>query len=202
MGSAQHARRLAASGADIGPMLDAIVDQSERAAGVVRSLRGFIHKRPPELAPVSLEDVVADALRLLRQELGARGVVVDVDDRRGRRVPVRGDAVQLQQVLVNLLLNAADAMQALPPGQRPVRLLLDEAPDGRVRLHVADVGHGMPPDVAARVFDPFFTTKADGLGLGLSLSRTIVEAHGGRLSVAHAPGQPTTFTVDLPVESP
>lgn len=183
MGSAQRAQRLADAPGDrdLSPVLDAIVDQAERAANVIHSLRAFVVKRTPEADLVAIEAVVTDTLRLLAQELRARGIAVHFRDERSRRDPVQGTAVQLQQVLVNLLLNAAEAMGDCPPEQREVLIrVADDVPDA-VHLWVADRGPGIPPQDLPNLFEPFFTTRASGLGLGLSLSRSIVEAHAGRL---------------------
>jgi signal transduction histidine kinase len=112
---------------------------------------------------------------------------------------VRGDRVHLQQVLLNLLLNAIDAMADTPPAER--RIVVRTARDGdrSVRVSISDRGHGVPQDKLARIFDAFVTTKEHGLGLGLALARSIVEAHGGRIEAANNPGGGATFAFVLPV---
>jgi signal transduction histidine kinase len=200
VGSAQTARHLL-NGQDqegLGALLDTIVAQSDRAADVIRALRAFVSKQPraTELVPVS--GIVADTLRLLHPELRSREVTVEVVDEPGEPCRVRGDVVQLQQVLVNLVLNAASAMSHLPPEKRRVALLLRREGD-QVQVSVADSGTGLSPELLARVFEPFFTTKPHGLGLGLSLSRSIVEAHSGRLWAESSEGWGSTFHLLLPV---
>jgi len=204
MGNAQQARHLADSSGDenLRLTLDAVVDQSERAADVIRSLRAFVLKQQQWDADVPPDAVVADTLRLLRQELGGRSVAVEIRDERTRRGGVQGSAVQLQQVLANLLLNAADAMAEQPADRRRATIVLrDEGPDA-VRLSVADTGPGIPAEMLAEVFQPFFTTKPGGLGLGLSLSRSIVEAHAGRLFAEAPPEGGSVFHIVLPLAQP
>jgi signal transduction histidine kinase/ligand-binding sensor domain-containing protein len=201
MGSAQQARHFAerGDGEHLRQMLDAIEDQSERAAEVIRALRAFVLKQPAWSDDVSLRAVVADTIRLLRQELQGRGAAVAVDDRRAADAPVQGDAIQLQQVLVNLLLNAADAVADAPPDRRRLAVRLQDEPPGRVRVSVSDSGPDVPEEVFVRLFEPFFSTKSDGLGLGLSLSRSIVEAHGGRLWAERAAEGGSVFQLELPL---
>jgi len=111
--------------------------------------------------------------------------------------PVRGDRVLLEQVLLNLLSNSLQAMQqGTPPGRRVVEVEA-ELREGRVHIRIADRGPGIDAALAEQVFAPFFTTKAGGLGLGLNICRTIVEAHRGRLSFADRPGGGTVFTLEL-----
>jgi signal transduction histidine kinase/ligand-binding sensor domain-containing protein len=204
MGSAQQARRLAAMGEQeqLRPTLDAIVDQSERAADVIRSLRAFVLKQQSWDPHVALEDVVADTVRLLRQELSGRSVAVEFHDQRGKRHGVRGSAVQLQQVLANLLLNAADAMAELPPARRRATIRLWNEDASSVRLSVEDTGPGIPPEVLPQLFESFFTTKPGGLGLGLSLSRSIIESHAGRLWAECPPEGGSVFHIVLPLADP
>lgn len=204
MGNAQRARHLARrpGGDGLEPALEAIVDQTDRAAAVLRSLRAFVTKHPFEHESVAVERVVADSLRLLGDELARRGVSTGTSDSRKAPAAVRGNPVQLQQVLVNLLLNAADAMEPNRPSERVVTVDLADAPPNGVTLSVADRGPGISPSAAARVFEPFYTTKPNGLGLGLSLTRSIVEAHAGRIWIETPSEGGTVFRVYLPLVSP
>jgi signal transduction histidine kinase len=115
--------------------------------------------------------------------------------------PVLGDAVQLQQVLVNLLINGTDAMESVPPGRRLLRVRTagGSKRDCRIHLDVTDAGPGLDLDAKKRLFEPFFTTKPSGLGMGLAICRSIVEAHGGRIQLLEQAGPGTTLRVWLPV---
>ncbi len=201
VGSAQTARHLLhGEGHEaLRELLDAIVTQSDRAAGVIRSLRAFVLKQRSADELLSPDAVVADTLQLMRQELAVRGVTTRVVNELRPGARVRGDAVQLQQVVVNLLLNAADAMSGLPGSKRRVTVLVRSDDAETVRISVFDAGKGLEPDALARVFEPFFTTKPGGLGLGLSLSHSIIEAHSGRLWAESAPGKGSAFHIHLPV---
>jgi signal transduction histidine kinase len=141
-------------------------------------------------------ELVGGTLRLLHSELGTRSVEVrTVLDGAAR---LRGDAAQLQQVLINLVLNAAEALHDLPTERRTLTIATARSPSGDVLISVHDEGPGIPPEQLSRLFEPFHTTKEAGLGLGLSLSRSIVEAHGGELVVESEPGRGTTFVARLP----
>ncbi|MFZ3042561.1 MAG: PhnD/SsuA/transferrin family substrate-binding protein [Thiobacillus sp.] len=176
-----------------------IAAQAERAGGIVRRIRAFARKRAAVRERRLLADMVREAAALFRGMLpGAPRI--DIADRLPPGTAVEADAVQVEQVLLNLLKNAADAMQELPPDARAIDVTL--AREGRVyRIAIRDHGAGLAPASAQHLFEPFFTTKPDGMGLGLSICKTIVEAHGGRLwaeANAGAPGM--TFIFTLPAD--
>lgn len=172
-----------------------ISGQAERAAGIVKRIRAFVRKQKPEPARLDLNEVVREALDLFRGIAARRGVAVET--RLADRPPqVLADRIQLEQVLLNLLQNAVDAMA----GAESRRLTVSStAEGGLVEIGVADTGPGLNAETHGRLFEPFFTTKPDGLGLGLSLSRSIVEAHGGRLQAEDAPGGGAIFRFTLPI---
>jgi signal transduction histidine kinase/ligand-binding sensor domain-containing protein len=198
MTNAEAARTIVQLGAqeELPPVLDEIVEQAARAAGVVRSLRNFVRKQAPRLVDFDAEVLVGDTLRLLQPELASREVAVRT--RHEGVAWMRGDPVQLQQVLMNLLLNAADAVRDLPSDRRTITLSTARAPSGDVLLSVQDEGPGISAEQFPRLFEPFHTTKQTGLGLGLSLSRSIVESHAGELTTAPSTGRGATFVVRLP----
>lgn len=176
-----------------------IAAQAERAGGIVHRIRAFARKRAAVRERRPLADMVRGAAALFDSMLpGAPRI--DVADRLPPGSLVDADAVQVEQVLLNLLKNAADAMQGLPPGDPAIEVTLER--EGRnYRIAIRDHGAGLAPASAQRLFEPFFTTKPDGMGLGLSICKTIVEAHGGRLwaeANADAPG--TTFIFTLPAD--
>jgi PAS domain S-box-containing protein len=180
--------------------LDETVVQAQRSAEIVRRIRGFVRQRTVGTEDCSVAALAGNALALLQGEMRMRRA------RAVLRIPpglpeVRGDRVLLEQVLLNLLSNSLQAMQAVPPEQRLVEI---EAGlnEGHMHIRVADRGPGIDAAVADQVFAPFFTTKTGGLGLGLNICRTIVEAHRGRLSFADRPGGGTVFTLELEISSP
>jgi two-component system NtrC family sensor kinase len=167
--------------------------EGQKIARLIQDLLGFARPRPPEARPLDLAVLADDTLRLLEPEL-ARAQVRVVREGPPRGLPVRGDLQQLQQVLLNLLKNAIEALTGTPDATITVRC---RRAAGTVSVEVEDNGPGIPPALASRIFDPFFTTKPRGTGLGLSVSYAIVQAHGGELSVKSAPGAGTTFTLQL-----
>jgi signal transduction histidine kinase len=155
-----------------------------------------------KLERVDVNNMISLAIELARTQKEFNGVEWDVQ--LDATVPqLRADPVQVQQVLLNLLLNAADAMQEKPLGLKrlEVRCRWDEGTQ-RVVVRVSDTGVGILPEVLPRIFDPQFTTKASGHGFGLSTSYTIVSNHGGKIIAESVPGEGATFTVSLPLEGP
>ncbi len=176
--------------AEVRAILDDIVAENRRADEVIRRLRTLLRKGEAHHETLDLREVVDDALRLLRRDLRERGIEVEVGV--GPELPpVRGDRIQLQQVLINLLMNACDAMASTPRERRRLRITADRAvpsgTPGTIRISVADSGPGLTTEDLERLFTPFFTTKANGLGLGLSVCRTILAAHDGAIWVTNAP---------------
>ncbi|MCE1244183.1 MAG: ATP-binding protein [Oryzomicrobium sp.] len=160
-----------------------IAAQAERAAAIMQRIRAFSRKRAAVREPRAPGEVAGEAVALLTGMM-ANAPAIEVDDRLPADATVDMDPLQIQQVLVNLLKNAADATQGLPPGRRTVTLRLapdPERPEDKVRIAVIDRGPGLPDGLSERLFEPFFTTKPDGLGLGLAICHSIIEAHGGRL---------------------
>lgn len=181
-------------------ILSDIAQQGQRASDVIRRLRAFLRKHPVERRRLDLNEIVRETLPLVRRELEDHRVRVELD--LAAALPaVEGDPVELQQVLVNLVKNACEALSdaghAAREGERRVRIHT-RAAAGRVRLEVEDSGPGIDATVAARLFQPFTTTKKSGMGLGLAICRSIVEAHDGRLGVAPAPSGGALFHVELP----
>ncbi len=176
--------------------LERISADGERASAVIDRVRRFVKRQEPCREPIDVNEAIRGVVALMRDELERAGVahVVRLADNLS---PVLGDRVLLQQVILNLILNAIDAMSGIEDRARVLRIesRLDDAVE--VRVQVRDTGKGLPPD--ARLFEAFYTTKEGGLGMGLSISRSIVEAHGGRM---HArPNEPhgATFEFSLPV---
>lgn len=171
------------------------VNQTRRAAAILERLRAFVGRQELELGPVAVNQVVINALTLLSSKLTEAGVRVSL--RTEPCPPVRADALQLEQVMVNLVRNAAEAMQDVAPGSRLLQVNTHFLAE-RVHVSVIDSGPGLPPALQRQLFTRFFTTKTDGMGLGLSISRTIVEAAGGELSASNVPGAGACFRFSLP----
>lgn len=180
--------------------LDETMAQAQRSAEIVRRIRGFVRQRTVGTEDCAVSALVTNALALLKGEMRQRQARAEVRVQPGLP-PVRGDRVLLEQVLLNLLSNSLQAMQATPPEQRVVEVEAERL-GARVHIRVADRGAGIDDALAEQVFAPFFTTKPGGLGLGLNICRTIVEAHRGRLSFADRPGGGTVFTLELEIPSP
>lgn len=168
---------------------------NRRAGEVLERVRALLKKEATEFGPVEIGPSVGDAVRLVRGTAERRGIRIVVQP--GDIPPIRGDRVQVQQVLLNLLLNACDAVAENAPELRRV-YLRTEAEAQHVAVHVEDHGPGLEDHELERIFDPFYTTKTDGLGLGLSISRAIVAAHQGSLHASRNPERGMTFSVKLP----
>ncbi|MET0549773.1 MAG: ATP-binding protein, partial [Xanthomonas sp.] len=172
----------------------------ERMNGMLQSMLNLGAVESLSLADVDLNDIVFEALRFVSDECQRGGIAVEASfDPR----PLRGrfDATRVMQVIHNLLLNAIEAMAATPPAQRTLRIVTEREDARSVRLSVADSGEGLSAQAQAHLFDAFWTTKQGGIGIGLSISRSIVEAGGGRIWAE--PGRPrgAVFCVCLPTAS-
>jgi two-component system NtrC family sensor kinase len=172
---------------------------AERCARIVRTFLGMARQQPPERGPVAIDEVVAAALDMAAYAMRTSGVEV-VLDQRGDLPLILADADQLHQVLLNLLINAQQALQEQPPPRRVDLRTRFDAAANRIRITVADNGPGIPAPLRARVFEPYFTTKPTGIGtgVGLAVSLGIVEAHGGELTVQCPPEGGAVFDIALP----
>ena len=181
--------------------LSAIRQDGMRAGEVIRGLRALARKSGPQLTKLDIDDVISEVLALARGELRRHDVVLRTE-LAAEGKSVMGDRVQLQQVLLNLIMNGVEAMRGVTERGRELTVSSTLAEPGSVLVAVEDAGIGLDPAVAERMFQPFFTTKPDGLGMGLAISRSIIEAHGGRLWVSpRAPhGADVRFTVPFRLE--
>jgi PAS domain S-box-containing protein len=185
--------------AELQAILADIRGDDHRAGEVIDRLRAFLKRREIERHPVDFGSLASETITLVRPDAERRGVRLGLQAGAPLR-PVLGDRVQLQQVLLNLLLNAMDAVEGKPRGERRVSVRI-RSMDAVIEVSVEDNGPGIPADAIQRVFEPFYTSKPHGLGMGLSIARGIVETHGGRLRVENSPDGGATFTFTLPAGS-
>ncbi|MGA7526394.1 MAG: PAS domain-containing protein [Pseudolabrys sp.] len=178
--------------------INSAVNAADRASEVITRIRALLRNDKPEYLAVDINSVIRDVLRLTDSTLQGRNVLVRI------RLPadlpqVRGDRIGLQQVIMNLITNGSDAMSSITDRSRILRIESQIEASGSVLVAVADVGTGFNPGIADRIFDPLFTTKSNGMGLGLSICRSIIEAHGGRLWAS--PGSPhgAVFQFTMPI---
>ncbi|MEI8039847.1 MAG: ATP-binding protein [Verrucomicrobiota bacterium] len=185
---------------EISDILKAIQADDERAARVIEGMRTLIKRQELQLHPVNLAALIPEVIALVRLDAQTRNVALHWEVAPALPM-VNGDAVHLQQVLLNLLLNALDAIASANPPERTVQVRVARRPPDRVRVEVIDSGPGFPSGIAADLFTPFFTTKPSGIGLGLAISRQIIEAHAGQVGAANNAAGGATFWFELPAPS-
>lgn len=181
-----------------GQCLDRIITDSKRGGDIISRIRDLARKTPAEREDLGINEVVLEVIGLTRSEMSDRGVLVRTNLTEGLPC-ILSDRVQLQQVILNLIMNAIEAMDEVAEGSRELLISTGNAEAGGVLLTVTDTGPGLSPASPARIFEAFYTTKPSGLGMGLSICRSIVETHGGRLWAT--PNQPrgAVFRMMLPV---
>jgi PAS domain S-box-containing protein len=193
-------RMLASGHMDLGELREAlgdISDDGQRASAVIARIRGFFQKTAAQRAPVDVNDLIREVAGLLRSEMARRGVTVKLE--LARAVPaVLGDRVQLEQVILNLMGNAADAMDHVTRDLHELVLSSGVDETGNVAVAVKDAGAGIEANNRERIFEAFFTTKPGGTGMGLSICKTIVQAHGGRIGAGANSDWGTTVEFTLP----
>jgi C4-dicarboxylate-specific signal transduction histidine kinase len=183
---------------EVRQILGDIIRDDRRASDVVRKIRALVKKENLRREPLDLNVVIQDVVDLVKGEFLLQGMSIATD-----LVPalalIHGDGIQLQQVILNLILNGAAAMRNSASGQRRI-IVRTEMPDSRtVKALVTDYGTGIDEHHIDRLFEPFFTTKPEGLGMGLSISQTIIKAHGGTMEAWNNPQGGATFAFTLPV---
>ena len=183
---------------EVAEVVQSIVDDGLRASQVVASVRALFNKDIPDRTLLDINNVVHQVLTLLRVELEGRGIVVKTSLAKG--LPhLLADHVQMQQVILNLIRNAGEAMSSTAAGERILWLKSAPTDAGECIVAIEDSGPGIDPETLERIFDPFFTTKGGGMGVGLSICRTIVMAHGGRLNARRVRGRGMAFEIFLPL---
>ena len=177
--------------------LQGMISDAKRASAVIGRLRALSSKSAPQQAVFALDELVVETVALMQRELERHrtSLTLGLDD---TVPPVFGDRVQIQQVLINLVVNACQAMGTVEGRARELHIGCDVV-DGTLEMTVTDSGPGFDPDKASSLFNAFYTTKANGMGMGLSICRSILEAHGGRIRASATPDAGATFTVSLPI---
>jgi signal transduction histidine kinase len=201
LANAQAAQMMLAKGGDLGELpdiLSEIVEEDKRAGEVIRRLRELLRKGEPVHVPLDLNVLAREVVRLISGDATLRDVSIRLD-LAPERLSVIGDRIQIQQVMLNLLLNAMDAMGTCPAGGRQMVVSTAVTADRAVRFGVSDTGEGLREGGADRIFEPFYTTKPAGMGMGLSIARSIVVAHGGRIWARDNPGSGATLQFTLPL---
>jgi C4-dicarboxylate-specific signal transduction histidine kinase len=175
-----------------------IIDDGNRAAGIISGIRDLVKKAPSRDGELAVNDMILEVIALINVDLLKNRVVLHSELASGLPL-IQGDRIQLQQVILNLARNAVEAMGEV--GEESRRLLISTGVAGSdsVLIRVSDTGPGLPADGLVRAFEAFYTTKAEGLGMGLSICRSIVEAHGGRIWATPNESRGAIFSVTLPV---
>jgi signal transduction histidine kinase len=185
---------------DLAEIVDDIRKDDMRASEVIRRMRSLLQKHELESHPIDLNELAHETGAIVQPDAKARDIRLEMD-LADRLPPIRGDRVHLQQVLLNLLMNAMDAVSRMPADQRRVRVWTAQN-DHEVRVGVTDCGTGIPADRLSQVFEPFYTTKRDGLGMGmgLAIARSIVEAHAGRIAAENSQNAGATVWFSMPID--
>jgi C4-dicarboxylate-specific signal transduction histidine kinase len=177
--------------------LDCIVGDTDRAADIIDRIRDHIKKAPPQKERFDLNEAINEVIVLARSEISKNGVSVQTA-LTGRVLPVEGDRVQMQQVVLNLILNAVEAMGSVEAGPRELSISTEQTRANSVLVAVRDSGPGIDPENIERVFEAFYTTKSSGVGMGLSICRSIIDAQGGRLWAEPNEPRGAVFQFTLP----
>jgi signal transduction histidine kinase len=166
---------------------------------VIHHMRGLLKKGEAKFETVNINDLVGSTLRLINNEMVTRRVKCECELSK-ELPPVLGDPVQLQQVLLNLIMNAVEAMNEVAVSRRVLEIRTKAREDGKVSIDISDHGAGLPSSHDERIFQPFFTTKEHGLGLGLAICSSIIKLHGGTLDLENNPKEGATATLIIPGE--
>lgn len=197
-GCMRRIRSSSSNKADILAAMDLVCDQAERAGAIIRSIRAFVKKGDSTRMPSRINSIVQDTVRFADPEARQHGVTLRLSLAE-QLPPVLADAIQIEQVILNIVRNAIEAMDGMKLGKREIVIETAVSDGDAVHVYMEDSGPGMSSVEFEEVFGPFFTTKPSGMGMGLTISRSIIESHGGRLWATPNPGGGLTFRFKLPV---
>lgn len=194
-------RRLLAGNDNSNQLLEAmqqVTRQAQRAGEIIRRMRNFVSKGEPQRASVHINDILSEVVGMAKIEIKKNNVAVKA--RLAEHLPsVSVDMIQIEQVVLNLIRNAIEAMGSTEPAARSLTITTAKTADRMIEVAISDTGEGLPGGDPDKVFDPFFTTKKDGMGMGLAISRSLIEAHGGKLWAERNSDRGTTFRFTLPI---
>ena len=196
-------RRVSSSGTDPAKLLNSlekVTEQAQRAGEVIRRLRALVKKGESKRELANINDLLRDTVKLADADARIYDISIDVD-LNAQNPTVYVDPIQIQQVILNLLRNAVDATEEGGDSERSVRAKTTIVDDELVEVAVSDRGIGINDEAAKKLFSPFFTTKQSGMGMGLSISHSIINSHGGHLWFTRLPANGTSFHFTLPIES-
>ena len=200
--SAKAALRMMKSGDwDSNELLEAMDEagaQAEQAGEIIRRTTKLVRKKEPHRSRVNIENIIDEAITLIEHEAQLKGITIQQVEPSEKLPMLEADAIQIEQVLLNLIHNSFDAMENVNKSKKQVTIEVLVDKDDTVQVAISDTGEGLPAENIDMVFEHFFTTKSEGLGMGLSISRSIIEAHGGRIWAEHNPAGGATFRFTLP----
>jgi signal transduction histidine kinase len=187
---------------DSNELLEAIQEagtQAERAGKIIRRIANLVRKKEPHRSSVSIGEIISETIKLIEYEARLKGITIQWVEPSEKSPMLNVDRIQIQQVLVNFLHNSFEAMKNVD--QSKCQIIIEVSTDGNdmVQVVVSDTGCGLSAESTDRIFEPFFTTNSQGLGIGLSISRSIIEAHGGRIWAESNPTGGATFRFTLPM---
>ena len=184
--------------AEIKEILADIKRDDQRAVDIIQHLRSLLKKLPIEVRDLDLNDIVSEVFGLVAVQATMRNVALSKVPA-SQMLQIHGDKIQIQQVVLNLIVNGMEAMADAPAGQRKIVVSTAQVDDTFAEISISDRGPGISSDALDKVFDPFFTTKTEGMGMGLSIARTIVQAHGGRIWAENRATGGAVFRLTLPL---
>jgi signal transduction histidine kinase len=186
---------------ELRPAVEDMIKDGNRAAAIIERIHGLVKKSAPRTDKLDINDAIREVISLIHSEATKDSVVIKTQSKENI-AHIRGDRVQLQQVLLNLIMNGMEAMKNASRGSRELDIsTTKETNSGHVTVTVRDTGPGLKPENLNRIFEPFYTTKSDGMGMGLSICRYIIEDHGGRLWATGRDGLGAVFQFTIPLES-
>jgi C4-dicarboxylate-specific signal transduction histidine kinase len=178
-----------------------VAASARRASDIVQHIRGMASKRQPERVATDLNEIVQESLIFIRHEIESQSIGITANLARGLPSTM-ADRIQLQQVIVNLLINSVQAVEAQSEGTREICIGTHLTESGALAFTLRDTGPGIPPDDLARIFEGFFTTKEAGMGIGLAICQSIISEHGGLITASNHPDVGAQFRFEIPVEAP